>query len=506
MRRSCSFLVIAALAVTFVSMPFASFADSSGPGAVFDFYFEDNASPAAFETLTGCSVEWNSDGFIRITSDEDIMEKDNGIGDVSFYLREASFAGLDCDEYPYFAINLRNPSSATQFEAHFGTDENTLSPSTVFHTDIESGMDGFKTFITYIPASNVTWVNVLNAPGGLSEQETGSATAEELGEDDYTFTGTLSKFRIDGLYFGGRSGLDPGGTTLDIAWIAFFKTEEDAANYQGPDRSSHGGDSPDDPSVIDSTPFGSLIFDTDDYDDFWILPNGVDDVFFDEEESCYEIVFTESNDPFIAMDFGTYAEADVIEAIDLDEYKIMQIKLKTDFAGASFGNVYFTTDDAPGSYTEDQNVTFQYEATTDWQIINVDCSRHRAWTGELAATRFDAFPKLSAEASVKIAYVAFFKTLSSAKAFAAGGSKFPEPTPSPEPTAAPEITATPEATDPPEATVAPEATAAPEKTAGPSPSKKGCGSVFGTFSLTVVLAAAALFLKKRRSDLLTSFL
>ncbi|MBP1587154.1 MAG: hypothetical protein ILO53_01970 [Clostridia bacterium] len=493
MKKSSILVMLLALAVMLSAIPFASFAADNDPGAVFDFYYEKNATTGAFKNITGCKLGWESDGFLRITSDEDILEKDEGIGDVNFYLVDAEYCELDCDEYPYFAVNLRNPSTATQFEAHFGTDVYPLSASNVFHADIEAGMDGFKTFVSHIPSSNVTWVNLLNAPGGLTEQETGSATAEELAEDDYTWSGILTGFRVDGLYFGGRSGLDQGGNVLDIAWIAFFKTEEAARNFQGPDHTVVPADETEAPVDDDPLPFGTLIFDTDDYDDFWGNLNGVDDVFFNEEEKCYEFALSDSNDPFAAMQFDSYVEYGVIDDIDLDVYKVMQLKVKIDPSAGSSGNIYFTTDDAPGAYAEAKNVAFQYEKTDEWQIVNIDFSRQRTWTDYLSVTRFDMFSSVHTETSVKIAYVTFFKTMSAATAFAEGGSQFPA---TPEPTATPEATPTPEATATPEATEASGATAAPEATAEPKPGN-GCKTFIGSASVVIIsLAAVAVFLKK----------
>ena len=177
-----------------------------------------------------------------------------------------------------FAINLKNPSEATQFEVHFGTDEHGLSASNVFHLDIEGGMDTFKTFYCYIPTQNEKWVNILNAPGGLSEQETGSYTAPEMEEGGSFWEGYLNSLRIDGVYFGGRSGLVPGGTSYDIAWIAFFKTEDDVKNFAGPDRTKPTPEPTPTPDISTIAPFGTIIFDSDDYDDFWTGANLIDDV------------------------------------------------------------------------------------------------------------------------------------------------------------------------------------------------------------------------------------
>ncbi|MBQ3893964.1 MAG: hypothetical protein II739_01445 [Clostridia bacterium] len=487
--RICALLV--ALAVLIAAVPFTAFADGSEPGLIYDFYEKSVMENYGYTSLTNCTVEW-VEGVLRSTAAENIMEADDGIGDPNFMIADAQYADLDCSEYPYFAINLKNPSEATQFEVHFGTDEHGLSASNVFHLDIEGGMDTFKTFYCYIPTQNEKWVNILNAPGGLSEQETGSYTAPEMEEGGSFWEGYLNSLRIDGVYFGGRSGLVPGGTSYDIAWIAFFKTEDDVKNFAGPDRTKPTPEPTPTPDISTIAPFGTIIFDSDDYDDFWTGANLIDDVSFNEEDKCYDISIPEGGDPFITMAFGSYISMEEMDEVELDTYKIMQLKMKIDPKIGLQGNIYYSTDEAPGAYAEAQNVSYRYANTEDWQVVNVDFTRQRNWTSILDACRLDAFPSTSADTVVKVAYITFFKTLAEAQAFADMGSQFPatpEPTATPTPTPTPDVTATPEATDVP--------TEKPTEAPTPEPKKTGCGNVIGGTFAVIALAACALVIRKK---------
>ncbi|MBO4363633.1 MAG: hypothetical protein J5912_04555 [Clostridia bacterium] len=486
--RICAVLV--ALAVLVACVPFTAHADGAEPGLLYDFYEKAVSESYGYTTLTNCVVEW-TDGALRVTADPNIMELDDGIGDPSFYISDAQFSDLDCSDYPYFAINLRNPSEATQFEVHFGTDEHGLSASNVFHLDIDANMDSFKTFYCYIPTQNEKWVNILNAPGGLSEQETGSYTAPEMEEGGSFWEGILTQIRVDGVYFGGRSGLVPGGTVYDIGWIAFFKTEDDVKNFTGPDRTKPTPEPTPTPDISSIEPFGTIIFDTDDYDDFWTGPNLIDDVSFNSEDKCYDISVQEGGDPFLTMAFGTYIALEMMPEVELDTYKIMQLKIKIDPKMGLQGNIYYSTDEAPGGYAEGQNVAYRYANTEDWQIVNVDFTRQRNWTSILDACRLDMFPSAKEDTVVKVAYVTFFKTLAEAQAFADAGSQFPA---TPEPTATPTPTPTPEVTDTPEPVPT---DVPPTEEPTPEPKKTGCGNVIGGTFAVVALAACALVIRKK---------
>lgn len=505
--RKFRFLSLA-LAVCFMlsAVPFSVFAEGSAePALVWDFFYESYFDEYTFGNVMDCTVSWKDNAMV-IISDSDIMDDEDAIGDPYFSIDNASSSLLDCDENQYLAICLRNLGEASQFEGHFGTDLHALDGGGVFHMDIEPSMTEFKTFICHLPTQNVKWTNALNAPGGLRDEELGDPTTEYMEDlEDSHWEGTLTMFRIDGPYYGGISGLCPGDVELDIAWIAFFSSEEAAKNYAGPDHSQPTPAPTDTPAPElseDSAPRGTLIFDNDSFDDLWANANGFEDYYFNEDEKCYELLVSPVGDPFISMKFDDFILFELMDEINLDEYKVMQMKVKVDPSVGKNGNIYFTTDAAPGAFAEPQNVRYNYASTDDWQIVNVDFSKNTLWTGYLSTCRLDPWPEVKKDtATFQIAYITFFRTLGDAEAFAAGGSQFPatpEPTATPTPSPTPNVTPTPEITAAPEATDAPEVTDVPEApTATPAP-ESGCSSVVTGFAgLAAAAAAVFLFLKKK---------
>ncbi len=490
--------LLTALTVLLAAVPLVAFADSSEPGLVWDFYYKSDFDEFRFVTVVDCDVEWANNALL-MTSDAYIENNldayGEAIGDPSFTIGNAASCGLDCDKYQYVAVNLLNSGEATQFEGHFGTSLHPLDGESVFHFNMDAGMTSPKTFVFHMPTQNVLWTNLINAPGGIRDEEIGDPTAQHMEEGDSHWEGTLNMFRIDGPYYGGRSGLCPGDVPLEIVWIAFFETEEAALNYAGPDhtRATPEVTATPAPDLENIIPAGTVIFDGDYYDDFWRGGSLLEDYSYNEEDNCYDLFFTEGIDPFVIMSYDTYSESDEAYAVDLDEYKVMQLKVKIDPKAGRVGNIYYTTDEAPGAFAEAQNIQYNYTKTDDWQIVNVNGQYSLPWTGMLSATRFDVFSTLNTDTVVKIAYVAFFKTMADAEAFAANGSVFPatpEPTTPPTPTPSPEVTATPEITPTSEPVPTEEPTAEAK-------SESGCGGIL-TGSAAIVIAGAMLFLVKKK--------
>ncbi|MBP5765903.1 MAG: hypothetical protein J6X47_02840, partial [Clostridia bacterium] len=63
--RICALLV--ALAVLIAAVPFASFADGSEPGLIYDFYEKSVMENYGYTSLTNCTVEW-VEGVLRHTA------------------------------------------------------------------------------------------------------------------------------------------------------------------------------------------------------------------------------------------------------------------------------------------------------------------------------------------------------------------------------------------------------------------------------------------------------
>ena len=330
------------------------------------------------------------------------------------------------------------------------------------------------------------------------------------------------------------------GDYVDIAWIAFFEKEEDAKAYTGKEdtpycildagslsspytihnlKAEYMGSKPvEDPDATEE-PAGEVAGPSalfaftyeDDVNDALLggSKNLINDVYFGEK--CYVIEVAQGGDPYQELSFGTLATLGDIDEISADENKVVQLAVRVDTAaGGKNGSLYWQTDENPG-YSEAQNQTYKYEETDGIQLVTIDFSRVRKWTGTVGNLRYDMFFETAEDTSVELYYAAFFKDAASAKAF---GEKFlAEGLPAtPAPTEAPTATPAPEATEPPveEPTQAPVEEPTNEPAAEPTdapvateaPKKKGCGSALGGISAVVVLAAAgfgAAFAMPRRN-------
>ena len=466
--RSVALLTALTLIVSLFSVLTVSAAGE--PGFVYDFYYKDQYDSYLVTGVGGCNVSWENNG-LKMTCDGS-----SSIGDMFFYVNEIAEADMEASDYPYIAVNLMNPSDASEFEAHFSTSLHSISGSTVFHFDIDTEMTEYKTFICNIPEQNVINVNRINGPDGICAELGSTANiVPEMEEGGSFWEGSVTQFRIDGTYRGGASGESIEGDTLYIGWIAFFETKEAAENYAGPDHSVVKTPAPTEAATIDTVPGGYILFNEEsDAGDMLFttnIKNQISDIYFDDAKGCYVISIMAGGDPFAEMGFSSLIAMDEMDEVSADDYKVMQLGIKVDVkAGAKSGSIYFGTDEHPG-YSEPQNVVYNYVESEDMQIVNVDFSKNRTWEGTVANCRLDAFTTCNEDTDVELYYIAFFRNLQSAEAFAAqyaekGFDAFPAP-----PTKAPtkEPTATPVPTEVPAATAVSEATAVPEATDAPDP-------------------------------------
>ncbi len=249
-------------------------------------------------------------------------------------------------------------------------------------------------------------------------------------------------------------------------------------------------------------------FDEEDkYDTFFSAGKEVEDIGWNAEEKCEQLVVTTSTDPYITMNVPLAANDFFDDDLDCSKYKVLQIGVKVDANHGNGGQIYYTTDEStePG---ETQVASLAYKNTTDFQALTVNFTKNRRWTGILTTLRYDVFGTLNAdESTVNVYYVAFFETKADADAFAKvfavkGYDAFPvvaTPTPKPTNTPTPTPTATPDVT---EAPVEPEVTeAATEIPAGDDKDNKtdsGCGSVVGGGAVVVAAAMAAFIIRRRK--------
>lgn len=483
-QRLCTVFLAVVLLLTLVT-PLRVSAAGSEPGYVIDFYYESDYRKAGVMNISACTVTWENNA-LKVVAGEDAL------GDTNFMLGSVSASQLSCDDYPYVAIRLKNLSEGTQFEGHFGTEYMGLSGYTVFHFPIEANMKEFKNFVFYMPDANLEWANKINGPDGIAAQE--GETANLIPEMfESAWYGTLNTLRLDSVYFGGRSGMAPAGTECQIEWIAFFETEEAAKAYTGPDHSSEPTATPEPPPLQgdDLLPGLTLQFDRDGYyyELFGIASSDEFDVRYNAENKSVQLVVPVHEDPYISLDFRDFCEAYSFPQVNCDEYKVFQMKVKINPNAGSDGKMYFATT-VNGGYSEGSTVSFGYEPTEEWQIINLDFSALGTWGGELVNLRYDMFPLTNIESVIDIEYFAFFKNMQAAEAFVSEGGEFPttpEPSETPEP---PKTTATPEPTE----------TSAPTAAATPVPEEKsGCGSVItGGMALAAVMTGAVVFLGKKK--------
>ncbi|MBP5779705.1 MAG: hypothetical protein J6X34_00535, partial [Clostridia bacterium] len=309
-------------------------------------------------------------------------------------------------------------------------------------------------------------------PDGVSAQEGATQNVvAEMEEGETAWEGTVTTLRFDGMYRGGRSGLSEEGDTLLISWVGFFASEEDAKNFAGPDHSVEKTPEPTaDPSTYDAKPYGLLVFNSDDdifYDFFSeTVRNQIADVYFDESRGCWSIDVAAGGDPFLEFAFGTLADNEDMDVVSADDCKILQLGVKVNTAeGAKGGSMYFQTSEN-GGYNESKNILYNYVTTDELQCVNIDFSKTKLWTGDVANCRYDMFTSSKEDTTVEVYYAAFFTNKTAADAFAAqiaekGLDALPKPDPTP--TKAPTAEPTEKPTDAP-ATDAPQVTDAPEAT------------------------------------------
>lgn len=457
--RSMALLLVVALMISMLSLPIVS--SAAEPGYVYDFYYEDDLLDKYL--ISGaycCETEWEDHALKIVAADA------GDLGDTYFYINSIADEGMEASDYPYMAFSVKNLSDATEYEGHFGTSQHAISGSTVFHVDIDPNMTEFKTFIVNMPQSNHDNVNRINAPGGISDEEGATANlVAEMEDGETAWEGEVTTMRFDSIYRSGRSGEAQDGDTLYIAWMAFFETEEDAKNYKGPDHSVERTPEPTrDPSTVDTKPFNLLVFDTDDYDDFFNPTSMISEIYFDSDKKCYCIDVTAGIDPNLELLFDSFMD----EEVPCDEYKILQFGARVNTAeGNKSGSFYYSTDEH-GGYSEPQNIIYNYATTDEIQVVNIDLTRAANWTGIAQKCRFDVFTTTNEDTTVELYYMAFFSDKAAADAFAdlyrAQGSEAFPAKPTKAPTAEPTEKPTEKPTDAPKVTDAPKPTDAPKTT------------------------------------------
>ncbi len=255
-------------------------------------------------------------------------------------------------------------------------------------------------------------------------------------------------------------------------------------------------------------------FDEEDkYDGFFSSGKDIEDIGWNEERKCEQLLVTTSDDPYIPANVAMAAYDWFGEDIDCSKYKVVSIGVRVDENHGIGGQFYFGTDENP-TLGEGQVSTISYKNTLDFQAVTVNYTKVRKWSGYLTTFRYDVYGKLDAEESVvDVYYIAFFETKADAdnfaKAFAEKGyDVFPAvatATPKPTNTPTPTPTPTPDGyEDPTEAPVTEKPTETDAqsgesgKTEETGKKKSGCGGIIGGgFAIAAVIGAAAVIKRKK---------
>lgn len=429
MRKFIGICVAAAILVSMLAFtPLASVA--AEPTKLIDFYWEELYYEYGPAGENECIVNWK-DNALYFTANTEGSE----LGDPYFTVSNSS--GFEADENPWMVIKLKNLSDIGTFEMHYATSLHTMGGATVLHFDITAQDTDYKTYVVNIPQANLDTAYPLNGPDGIAQQAGSTDTPiEEL--TDSTWEGTVSDIRLDCLYKEGKSGMVPDGAEMYIEYLAFFATEEDANAYAatGPDRSNYVAPPTAAPvEGEDALPnYDAVIFfNEESYWEDYINIEGTpaNGMYFDglnEDGDAALFIIEKGNDPYLQM--LPY------EPVDAEEWPVMQMKIRKN-GSVNSGQIYYTTYSSP-NMTESQTASIKYQATEDWQIVNINLNEKNNGfcVGDYHILRIDPFTSSPEESTYEIAYIAFFKSIAAAEQYTANGGDFSElesMTPEPDP-------------------------------------------------------------------------
>lgn len=163
-----------------------------GPGLLYDFYYEwDDSWNYVPATWSGsmCDIEY-SDNALLIN----IHGKDP-------YIFLEVYEEIELEEYPWIKVRIKNESATSEtFEMYVIRDNEQISETNNFHYNIGKEHEEFMEFI-------------IDARVVKSEQ---------------WWTGALTGLRFDAV----RNAAEEGGETFYLEYLGFFKTQEDAENFE----------------------------------------------------------------------------------------------------------------------------------------------------------------------------------------------------------------------------------------------------------------------------------
>ncbi len=138
----------------------------------------------------------NPNSLVEYDSDEKALSVMAMSMDPNFFLKPP-YEAMECSDYPYMKIRLKNSSDIETFEFYFGVDGEALSESTAVRFNMDVKQTEYKDYILNLSKLNSGWI------------------------------GELTSLRLD--CFSNCNTIDE--TKMFIKYMAFFKTKEDAENW-----------------------------------------------------------------------------------------------------------------------------------------------------------------------------------------------------------------------------------------------------------------------------------
>ncbi|MBQ9922318.1 MAG: S-layer homology domain-containing protein, partial [Clostridia bacterium] len=329
---------------------------------------------AAFSTLITYTDE-----YATVISTGDLNE--GHTGDLYFVIKEE----LDTS-YEWIKMRIRNHSDAENFEFHFassGTGGKVTAESCT-HFPISAKDSEFKEYIFNIKQCNA-------ATNGA----------------DSAWTGKATQLRFDCMWIAEPSGQMPKGSQMDIDYIAFFKSEEDAKAFAAPKKVLK--EQVDYSDVVWDKNSPHFIFDNEEEISKWLLHDAT--ASFELGNLKY---VPQGTDPTLARNFDT--------PFSTKEYPYIAYRFKA-IGQPTSGAIFFTSDKVT-RFTSNFFHTFDMGKPGQWVNLVMDMNNIRVgtWEGNITSLRLDAINgPMDENSAVYINRIGFFKSEAEAYSFLSEG-------------------------------------------------------------------------------------
>jgi len=377
-----------------LTMLFATLAVSAAePGCVIA-PFDDN--PFVKESMGNCEAAYTATSAL-ITTTDGVDAEHNGDPHIN----------VDVDDfdskYEWVKLRIKNLSDATQFEIHFisTATDGKLTGESCTHFPISTRDTEYKEYIYNVKEQN------------LASQSVNGLTLTES-----KWSGTISNVRLDCMWMAEPSGQMPKGSQMEIDYVAFFETEEDAKAYAGPKKISAAEMYKDYDWGKEDAPH--FIFDNQESIDAWVTEGaGV------ELEMGNMKIMPSGADPIQSW---TIPEE---KRFDADTYHWLALRYKADTTVGA-GGIFFTTSQVTVLSGANSYSSFPIKSNNEWNniIVDMETYEHNNWKGIVNYVRLDAINGTDLNGVMYINRFGFFKSEEDAKAFLAqgGGEDFSDAT------------------------------------------------------------------------------